>query len=149
MKSRSFICLLLLVVGCGQAPQTNNPEILKQELKAVEQSFSAASVKKGFYHAMLDVAADEIALFNTGDTVVRGINFIKKKINQYPDGTKAPFNITWEAEKVDVAASGDLGYTYGWFTITTKDSLGNEKISKGLYNSVWKKINGEWRLVMD
>ena len=149
MRNIPVICLLLLAIGCGQSPQTSNPEKLQQELKAVEQSFSAASAKKGFYHAMLDVAADDIALFSTGDTVVRDISFIREKISKYPDGTKAPFKITWEAEKIDVAASGDLGYTYGWFTMTEKDSSGNEKISRGLYSSVWKKINGEWKLVMD
>ena len=149
MKNLTVIALLFLTISCGQTSKTSNIEELKQELKAAEQSFSNASAQKGFYHAMLDVAADDIALFDNGDTTVHSIDFIKNKIAKFPDGTKAPFKITWEAEKIDVAASGDLGYTYGWFTMTQKDSLGNDKITKGLYSSVWKKINGTWKLVMD
>jgi len=144
MKPISIICLCLLATGCRQAGSTEN---LKQELNAAEQAFSDASAQKGFYPAMLDVAADDIALFNSGDTVLRGMAFIKENIRKYPDGKKS--TLTWKAEKIDVAASGDLGYTYGWYTLTVKDSLGRDKISKGLYNSVWKKINGVWKLVMD
>lgn len=149
MKNIAIIYLFLFAIGCSRGITMHHPEKLKQELKDAEQSFSNASAQKGFYHAMLDVAADEIALFNDGDTILHNIDFIKKSIAKYPNGTKAPFKITWEAKKIDVAASGDLGYTYGWFILTRKDSLGNEKITKGLYSSVWKKINGTWRLVMD
>ncbi len=149
MKHISIICLCLLATACRQALKNNNAENLKQELQAVEQAFSDASAQKGFYSAMLDVAADDIALFDSGDTLIRGMAFIRENIRKYPDGTKPPFTLTWKAEKIDVAASGDLGYTYGWYKMTVKDSLGRDKITKGLYNSVWKKINGVWKLVMD
>jgi len=148
-KNITAICLFLITIGCGQADKTNNPEDLKQELKTVEQSFSDASAQKGFYQAMLDFAADDILKFNSGDTVLHDINFIKGIVKKYPEGTKPPYTITWKAEKIDVAASGDLGYTYGWYKMVSTDSLGNEQVQKGLYKSVWKKINGVWKLVMD
>ncbi|WP_367916291.1 DUF4440 domain-containing protein [Leadbetterella sp. DM7] len=147
MKPISIICLCLLATGCRPTFKSSNTENLKQELNAAERAFSDASAQKGFYPAMLDVAADDIALFNSGDTVLRGMAFIKENIRKYPDDKKS--TLTWKAEKIDVAASGDLGYTYGWYILTVKDSLGRDKISKGLYNSVWKKINGVWKLVMD
>lgn len=147
MKHISIICLCLLATGCRQAGSIEN---LKQELNAAEQAFSDASAEKGFYPAMLEVAADDIALFDSGDTVLHGMDFIKENVRKYPYNKESPrTTITWKAEKIDVAASGDLGYTYGWYTINLKDSLGRDKTSKGLYNSVWKKINGEWKLVMD
>ncbi|ANH82085.1 hypothetical protein A8C56_14875 [Niabella ginsenosidivorans] len=147
MKHISIICLL--TISCHQALKNSSAESLKQELQAVEQAFSDASAQKGFYPAMLDVAADDIALFDSGDTVLHDMAFIKENVRKYPDGTRPPFTITWKAEKIEVAASGDLGYTYGWYTMTIKDSQGRDKTTKGLYNSVWKKINGVWKLVMD
>ncbi len=149
MKHISIICLCLLATACQQALKNSNAENLKLELLAAEQAFSDASAQKGFYPAMLDVAADDIALFDSGDTVLRGMAFIKNNARKYQDGKKQPFVITWTAEKIDVAASGDLGYTCGWYTMTIKDSLGRDKTIKGLYNSVWKKVNGVWKLVMD
>ncbi|MCW5911554.1 MAG: nuclear transport factor 2 family protein [Cyclobacteriaceae bacterium] len=141
--------LLLFVFACKQPANTVSIEDLKKELEAVEQAFSDSSFKKGFYHAMLDFAADEIVLFEPGDTVIHRLDFIKEKVSKYPEGKRPPYTLTWKAEKVDVASSGDLGYTYGWYKSVRTDSLGKEKIQKGLYNSIWKKIDERWRLVMD
>lgn len=149
MKHISIICMCLLTISCQLTLKNSSVESLKQELQAAEQAFSDASAQKGFYPAMLDVAADDIALFDSGDTVIRGMAFIKNNVRKYPNGTKPPFTLIWKAEKTDVAASGDLGYTCGWYTMTIKDSLGRDKTIKGLYNSVWKKVNGVWKLVMD
>ncbi|PUZ27685.1 Ketosteroid isomerase homolog [Chitinophaga costaii] len=149
MKHIFIICLCLLTISCHLTLKKGGTESLKKELQAAEQAFSDASAQKGFYNAMLDVAANDIALFDTGDTVIRGMDFIKENIRKYPNGTKPPFSLTWKVEKTDVATSGDMGYTYGWYKMIVKDSLGRDKITKGLYNSVWKKINGVWKLVMD
>lgn len=144
-----FAFPLALLLACTHADKAANIEDLKAELAATEQAFSDSSQKKGFYHAMLDFAAADIVLFSSGDTVLNGIDFIKEQVSKYPDGQKPPSVITWRPERVDVAASGDLGYTYGWYQSLRTDSSGHEKTQRGLYNSVWKKTNGQWKLVMD
>jgi ketosteroid isomerase-like protein len=136
--------LLLILTG-----SCKSQEKLKNELCKAELAFSASSAQKGFYAAMLDVAAQEIALFDTGDTVINGLPHIHKNIQKFAESPTPPYTLTWKPEKVDVARSGDLGYTYGWYTLSQKDSLGNVKSKKGLYSSIWKKIHGEWKLVLD
>jgi ketosteroid isomerase-like protein len=144
----STYAMVIFFTSCTQPAAKNNTE-LKEELKKVENAFSDSSFKKGFYHALLDFAADDIAMFQTGDTVIKGWEYIKTKVDKFPVGTKPPFILTWEPEKIEVAASGDLGYTYGWYVITNTDSAGNKHTSKGLYNSFWRKVNGTWKLVLD
>lgn len=52
--------------------------------------------------------------------------------------------ITGEPMKADVAASGDLGYSYGKYELKT------EKLEKGYYARVWKRdAKGKWRIVFD
>jgi ketosteroid isomerase-like protein len=55
---------------------------------------------------------------------------------------------TWEPALVNVSRSGDLGYTYGTYRITSNDSA--EKIlERGNYYRVWKKQAGKWKVVAD
>ncbi len=53
--------------------------------------------------------------------------------------------LTWEPQAAEVARSGDLGYTYGLYTVTTKDTS-----FQGTYVSIWKKQkDGSWKFVLD
>jgi ketosteroid isomerase-like protein len=59
-------------------------------------------------------------------------------------------SLVWKPDFVEVAASGDLGYTYGKYTYTSTDSTGNEHSYTGVFHTVWRKQpNGQWRFVWD
>jgi ketosteroid isomerase-like protein len=64
--------------------------------------------------------------------------------------TKAPgFSLTWTAKRADVAASGDLGYTVGTYTMKIPNANGVLVTDNGKYQTTWKKINGAWKVVED
>ena len=51
-----------------------------------------------------------------------------------------------EPGKSETAASGDLGYTWGTFTMTSS----NDQAYKGYYIRVWtRRADGQWRVVAD
>jgi ketosteroid isomerase-like protein len=55
---------------------------------------------------------------------------------------------SWEPAFVEVSRSGDLGYTYGTYRLTSKDA--SQKIlERGNYYRIWKKYAGKWKLVAD
>ena len=58
-------------------------------------------------------------------------------------------NTTWHPNKVGVARSGELGYTSGTTDLTFKDPSGKTVTSKGNYLTVWKKVDGSWRVLFD
>jgi ketosteroid isomerase-like protein len=59
-------------------------------------------------------------------------------------------NITWHANKVGVARSGDLGYTSGTTEMNFKDASGKSNHDKGKYLTVWKKqADGSWKVLCD
>jgi ketosteroid isomerase-like protein len=59
-------------------------------------------------------------------------------------------DITWHANKVGVARSGDLGYTSGTYETTFKDASGKTVSDKGKYLTVWKEqANGDWKVLYD
>jgi ketosteroid isomerase-like protein len=52
--------------------------------------------------------------------------------------------------KAEMAASGDLGYTYGTYVFEDKDQDGKLITAYGKYATVWKKEkDGSWKVVMD
>ncbi len=55
--------------------------------------------------------------------------------------------MTWKPKGANVAASGDLGYTYGVYEIHTS---AQDTVLYGTYVSIWKKQqNGKWKFVLD
>lgn len=62
-----------------------------------------------------------------------------------PDGSTV---WTWQPALVSVSRSGDLGYTYGTYRVTSKD-FSEKLLESGNYYRVWKKQAGKWKLVAD
>ena len=59
-------------------------------------------------------------------------------------------SLTWKPDFVDVAASGDLGYTYGKYTYSFTNSEGNKIETNGVFHTVWKRqLDGTWKFVCD
>jgi ketosteroid isomerase-like protein len=60
------------------------------------------------------------------------------------------FQLEWHPEQVEVARSGELGYTTGTYTWTFKDASGKPAFDKGKYLTVWKKQqDGSWKVLLD
>lgn len=60
------------------------------------------------------------------------------------------FYVKWQPTKAEVAKSGEVGYTYGAYSLEFNDSTGNKITDKGKYATIWKKQNdGSWKVAVD
>jgi ketosteroid isomerase-like protein len=60
------------------------------------------------------------------------------------------FKLEWHPDQVEVARSGELGYTSGTYTWTFKDASGKPASDKGKYLTIWKKQqDGSWKVLLD
>jgi ketosteroid isomerase-like protein len=58
--------------------------------------------------------------------------------------------LTWKPDFVDVAASGDMRYTYGQYVFSCVDSAGKIIEDKGIFHTVWKRqADNTWKFVWD
>lgn len=58
--------------------------------------------------------------------------------------------LPWQAAKVEVSRSGDLGYTIGTYEGTWTPPKGEAVKDRGKYLEVWKKqADGKWKCVAD
>ena len=60
------------------------------------------------------------------------------------------FDLSFEADNVVVARSGDLAYETGTYTLTMSDPEERPATEKGHYVVVWhKQTDGGWKVVLD
>jgi len=90
--------------------------------------------------------ADENAAVRRGDSVIAGRENIH---NYYLKNANPDASLEWTPDFVAVSDCGTMGYTYGKYVYTEKDSAGNNKQFHGIFHTVWKKSARGWRYVWD
>jgi ketosteroid isomerase-like protein len=90
---------------------------------------------------------DEDAIF-FGKDVSRGREAVMR--SWLPLFTDRSLFLKWRPLQIEVASSGDLGYSIGEYERIGKDSSGNPATATGNYVSIWRKQpDGKWRIVLD
>ena len=147
MNIRLYFRLIVfgIAVNSCQANATS-PEKLKSELYAVEKEFCAMAQTEGVQKAFVYFAADSAVILRRGQ-LLKGKEAILKQYESFPrKGSK----LEWAPDFADVSVSGDLGYTYGKYTLTSTDSIGHTTKNEGVFHTVWKRQpDGQWRFVWD
>lgn len=137
-----LVCLLFAagVAGRMQA-QSAGPDTLMK----LESDFQKATAEKGWDGYITYYAEDGVELPN-GESIVQGKEAIRKSLGEWAPG----MSLTWKPVKAEMAASGDLGYTYGTFEFRAKDKDGHPIVRYGKYATVWKRQkDGSWKVAMD
>lgn len=139
MKKLQFILLFsFLIFGCTEKKSSPNPKVLIE----ADTEFSDFSLENGFHKAFVAYADDSVTILKPDHLPVVGKNAL---IKSYEGKSDSGLVLTWKPLKAIIAKSGDLGNTYGiWTLVTQKDT------SQGTYLTVWKKdASGHWKFIAD
>ncbi|MCB0658395.1 MAG: nuclear transport factor 2 family protein [Saprospiraceae bacterium] len=135
----------LFLIACTDTPTINLDE-RKAEIRQAEKSFNDLAAKEGIRAAFVQFA-------DTGAVLLRGNRLIqgKEEIDAFYAGQPLHnVKLTWSPDFVDVAQSGELGYTYGPFTYLAMDTSGQTRESHGIFHTVWRRqADGSWKFVWD
>lgn len=146
MNKLTFILasIFLVLISCDTKPNKTQLEQWKNEIRETEQNFSKMAGEEGIHKAFTTFAAEDAVLMRN-NKIIEGLKNIDKHYkNQNSKG------LSWSPDFVDVAASGDLGYTYGHYIFSYIDSAGTTVADTGIFHTVWKKKpDGTWRFVWD
>jgi ketosteroid isomerase-like protein/quercetin dioxygenase-like cupin family protein len=97
--------------------------------------------------SFISFLAPDARLSYWGAPAIEGIEAIRNVMGPL---MKTPdFRMTWQPTRATVAASGDLGYTIGTFTMIFQNANGMLITETGKQQTTWKKINGEWKVIED
>jgi len=143
---RTLLCIAapLIMISCnffGQKKNTgSNDRFLMME---ADRNFSELSAQKGMKNAFLEYIDSNGVLLRSNSLPIVGADAVDYLIQQ----NDSNYTLTWEPKSGQVAQSGELGYTYGIYTLRPSDK---DTAIYGTYVSIWKKQkDGKWKFVLD
>jgi ketosteroid isomerase-like protein len=128
-------CVALLALAAPGAARAD----AFADMVAAERAFAADALARNVRDAFLAAAADDAVVFSAGPHNAKAFWTARPA-----DKTR----LEWAPEAGEVAASGDLGYTYGPWILTPE---GAEKPAAfGHFFTVWQKqADGTWHWLAD
>jgi hypothetical protein len=144
MKKVFIIMILIsLLFSCKQ---TVNIENSKSEILQAEKAFEKMASEKGLAEAFYYFADENATIRRGNDSLIFG----KENIRHYYDlHADSNVKLSWTPDFVGVSDCGTLGYTYGKYIYSTQDTSGKSIEYIGIFHTVWKKQNNNWRYVWD
>jgi ketosteroid isomerase-like protein len=135
---------LMLVAGCNQAPPPADRLAAEDAVRAADgealkaaQALDAAGTASSYSEDVMVMPPNQAAA--SGRAAAQ-----KVWAAMLVPGTQ----VSWFANKVEAAASGEMVYEQGTYSVETPGPDGKPVTDEGKFLSVWKKQgNGEWKEV--
>jgi len=153
-SSALFLALLLaLLSGCAQAPAPPAPapdtraqdeQAIRDTERAWVKAFATKEPAKAeaFYADDADSMLPDTPLMAGKQAILAGMK---------PELGDPNFSLVFSPTKVEIARSGDIAYSKGWFKYTTTDPKTKQRVGQsGNYVEVYKKQpDGTWKVQED
>jgi len=138
-----FIFLTLIISACDSRDRHSR---LLNEIMEADREFSRLSIEVGAHESFLAYINDSCVLLRPNRLPVVG----REKIEDMYCKPDTSFTLSWEPLAGDISSSGDLGYTYGIYTIYMDSPEGVQVKKEGTYVTIWKREpDGNWKFVLD
>ena len=144
MNTKFWLILLPAAFMLGTLANSQSdgtPALLK-----IENEFMKAAADHGS-QGYLSYYADDAVEAPNGTAFLQGKANIAKTMGflDSPDN-----HLTWVPVGAGIAASGDLGYTYGTYEFRSRDKDGKPVLDHGKYTTIWKRQkDGNWKVALD
>ena len=140
---------LVLLLGCSHtpAPAVASRESDLNSLREAQAAAIEAFVSRNADHMVSAYSADASLMFPNAP-IFQGEN-LRTAIRALAADPK--FAIQFSTDRVEVAKSGEIGYTRGTYTMTMSDRDGNKVLrEKGKYVTIYfRQADGTWKMMED
>lgn len=114
----------------------------KVDMMNADREFSLLSEEKGLRTAYSEFIDSNGVLLRPGYTPMANADAMDYIIQS----NDSSFVMTWEPKHATLSSSGDLGYTYGVYSLKPKDA---DTVIYGSYVTIWRKQpDGKWKFVL-
>ena len=136
------------LAACQPATTKVDTSQIEAMLKRNEASWNQAYASRDAAK-LAGAYANDAALANPGAPLVTGGDAIRKETGGF--AADPNLKVQFASDRIQVAASGDLAYTRGHYTMTaTNPTTKQAENSAGSYLTVWQKQpDGMWKAVED
>jgi ketosteroid isomerase-like protein len=145
-----FLLSIALAAGCTgtrqQAPPAVDTAAITAQVDSINQGFAAAMNAKDST-ATANFYADDARLMPAGMARIDGKDGIRSALAGFQATPGFTFTLT-STEKM-VSEAGDLVVDVGTYRLAWTGAKGKPAEDVGKYVTVFKKVNGEWKMVVD
>ncbi len=153
--------IVVCAAGIALACQTEQPAT--EQGSAIDPAVDAASVReailakdKVFADAMVAGDAEAITQLYAADAVIlapgqprgEGTDAIRASWSTALEGGPMATS-TLDSDLITVSAAGDYAYAVGSYTDSGTAPDGSEWSDQGKYLTVWKSVDGDWKIAAD
>lgn len=142
MKIVLSFLLLIIAFGSAYAQKSSALEAVRKADQDWLRVFAAKDLEKS-----VDFMTAGGAMLSPNSPIATGHEAVKKLFSNFfslPD-----LKIEWHPNDVSVARSGEMAYTTGAYKMTFKDGSGKLIEDHGKYVTIWKKVQGQWKVAYD
>ena len=137
-----FIAISLICISCISM---KSKESEKDKLLQTDWDFARTSEKIGAAEAFKLYLDHDALMLSANQHPIAGRDTIYQQMLANDE-----YTLSWEPQDAEVASSGDLGYTWGKYTVTAENPDGAATYRYGNYLNVWKKQPaGSWKVLVD
>jgi uncharacterized protein (TIGR02246 family) len=146
MKRIILLGLVFLGLTTFAQQKPADPKAEEQAVRSISKNWLALTKKHDAAAEAALFADDGVAYSMNHEPFVGPAAVMKHFSEEFAQNPKEV--VDWSTDKVDVAASGDLAVEYGKFNVTGlgPDGTGADM---GKYVTVYKKVNGTWKVSAD
>lgn len=140
------LALILCVAGCAEQKPADTRAADEKTIRDLDARWSKVAAARDV-DATVSYYSDD-ASFLAPNAPIAGD---KQSIRAAWASLLTPdTSLSWQANKAEVARSGDLAYVVGTYQLITKDAQGKPMTDHGKFVEVWKKqADSKWKVVAD
>jgi uncharacterized protein (TIGR02246 family) len=138
--------LALVLSSCGEKAPPDTRAADESAIRALDAQWSKTSAARDVDGAV-SYYSDDASLLAPNAPIASDKQGIRAS---WASLLTPDTSLTWQADKVEVARSGDLAYVMGVYQMTSKDARGKPTSDTGKFVEVWKKqADGKWKTSVD
>lgn len=139
--------LALVCAGCQQQQPVVNLETEKKTILEMEAAWAKAGAAKDL-DAFVSYYAEDAAVLEPNKPAHNGKAAIKAGLGEL--FALPGMSLDFKSTKVEVAASGEMAWSTGGYTLSFQDPKGATMSDRGKFVTVFaKQADGQWRVVAD
>jgi len=141
MKKSALVPALLFLAACQAKIEHIETVSLAAELLQVDRDFAALSESTDPKQAFAAYLAPNAMLIGRSGDPIEGYEAALASF-----GDEAGIDLYWQPQFAEVAAAGDMGWTWGRYQLLAS----GEQLYSGKYVNIWQRqADGEWKVRVD